>query len=116
MDGKIKRIESAAQMKAILEPIPAENFITNSYGYSSGKHCSLGHINTFITGDERMAGTDCNGFGAQVIVDKFLREKHSISNGHIVTVNDYNYVNGYNEDTPKERIMHLIEDMIKAGY
>jgi hypothetical protein len=31
-------------------------------------------------------------------------------------VNDSNRLNGYTESFPKERIMHLLNDMIRDGY
>jgi hypothetical protein len=37
-------IQNFTQIKEIIEPIPADQFIKNYYGDESGRSCFLGHI------------------------------------------------------------------------
>lgn len=56
------------------------------------------------------------GFGARQLTEKFLRDKHGLEGTDISSVNNGPYVNGYTEPKIKDRVMHLINDMIEAGY
>lgn len=108
-------ITKASEVKAIIEPIPNEEFITGKFMNSRGQSCFLGHINRTISlsGD---ANEDFNGFGTRELTAKFLREIHGSNYLDGTHVNNWNDINGYNEDNPKDRVMHLVNDMIKAGY
>jgi hypothetical protein len=55
-------------------------------------------------------------FGARQLTAKFLREKHNIHNANGADVNNSSRVNGYNETEIKDRLMHMINDGIAAGY
>jgi len=45
-----------------------------------------------------------------------MSEKHGYTWQDITTVNNYTGCNGYNEPVTKDRVMHLLTDMIAAGY
>lgn len=109
----MKKITKAQQIKDILAPIPAENFIVDTYELH-GKYCALGHIHMALSGDEY---GDRMGFGARKLTEKFLKEKHNTEMEEcIAAVNNRPDVNGYTEPVIKDRVMHLVEDMIAAGY
>lgn len=111
-----EKITNAAQIKAIIEPIPEEKFITCIYGDYQGNSCFLGHIHRALDPTEDNFYGDGDGYGARQLTRKFLEEKYGLSSSDGTSVNNYKGVNGYNEDTPKKRVMHLLKDMIKAGY
>ena len=120
------QITSAKQIKEILEPIPKELFQKGAYGNSlisdknfgtidNGCSCALGHIHRHFNPDDPQAIGDQNGYGARQLTAKYLIEKHArICN--IAHVNNSTGVNGYNEPEIKDRVMHLIDDMIRDGY
>lgn len=122
------KITTAQQIKDIIEPIPAELFQARYFGYSqdnqdcdnngredNGKSCFIGHIHRHFNPSDKYAFGDLNGYGARELTQKYLAEQYKIkANG--ATVNNFPYTNGYNEPEIKDRVMHLINDMIKDGY
>lgn len=110
------KITKAQQIKDILEPIPADMFITGEYGNKEGKSCALGFIHRKLSpkGEEDYRG-DKDGYGARDLTSKFLKEVHEL-NSNIASVNNSSSINGYTEPITKDRVMHLVNDMIKAGY
>jgi hypothetical protein len=122
------KITKAQQIKDIIEPIPADMFIPFNYGEDNNgkKSCFLGHIHRKLNKSKKILGCiyvndpndsfgDENGYGARQLTTNFLAEKHGIyANG--ATVNNYNNINGYTEPVIKDRVMHLINDMIAEGY
>ena len=108
------QITTAQQIKDIIEPIPAEKFICSVYGDKEGNCCFLGHIHVALSPNKSYFGDD-NGYGARQLTRKFLIEKHGI-NTDGSDVNNYETINGYTEPVIKDRIMHLIEDMITANF
>jgi len=111
------RITRAAELKAIIAPISPENFIVGMFGDGGPiNSCFIGHIHRAVSpiGPDDVSGNN-NGYGARAVVERFLREKHK-SDATAFEVNDYSYVNGYNEPEIKDRLTHLVNDMIRAGY
>lgn len=125
------RINTAQQIKDIIEPIPADKFQTDYFGWSianpvnrdgigfnikdNGKSCFLGHIHRHFNPEDKIATGDRSGYGARQLTEKFLIEVHDLSvDGS--DVNNSPCINGYKEPEIKDRIMHLLDDMIKAGY
>ncbi len=105
-------IENATQIKEILAPIPEDQFIVGELiDYTTGKSCAIGHINKHIGGHPLATDT---GYGARSLTDSYLKGKGF--NADIASVNNRPVVNGYTEETPKARVMHLVEDMIRDGY
>lgn len=120
------KITSAQQIKDIIEPIPSHKFIPGTFGYDNGSSCFLGHIHRHLnkTGkkllfipvnDPNNYFGDYHGYGAQELTRKFLKEKHGIY-ASAIAINDTSRINGYNEPVIKDRLMHMIDDMIEAGY
>jgi hypothetical protein len=47
--------------------------------------------------------------------DKFIYEKYGVGCTDIATVNNRPFLNDYIEDNPKDRVIHLLKDMVEAG-
>lgn len=109
---KITQITKAQDMIDIIKPISDKKFCENTYINDSGQCCFLGHIHTHINGE---ALGDLEGYGARELTRKFIDEIHGI-NADGADVNNGPLINGYKEKNPKKRIMHLLTDMLEAGY
>jgi hypothetical protein len=111
-------IQNFTQIKEIIEPIPADEFIAFRFGTPDGKSCFLGHIHRKLNPDNDPTNYlgDGDGYGAGVLTAKFLMEKHGIAYSNGATVNNSPGVNGYIEPEIKDRLMHMINDGIAAGY
>lgn len=115
---EIVQITKAQQLKDIIEPIPAEAFCSGDYDNNRGQCCFIGHVNKALVGvadpySQGEANTD--GFGARQLTAKFLREVHGCYDDG-AEVNNNPTVNGYTEPIIKDRLMHMINDMIEKGY
>jgi hypothetical protein len=111
---KKEGITKAIQIKAIIKPIPAEKFISTLYGDRMGNSCFLGHIHRKLSGEADYWG-DGDGYGARQLTEKFLNKVHGV-NASGADVNNYPDINGYTEPEIKDRVIHMINDMIKAGF
>ncbi len=100
----------------LLEPIPKEEFTTTVLWDGNNKCCSLGHLNRLLSKDPtnyvNAEYTPSKVMDFSNRVRKFINKKSNQQAG-IITVNDYNTVNGYNEGNPKDRIIHLFTEMSK---
>jgi len=101
---------TASKAKELLLPIPKEEFILYYYE-RGGKHCSLGHLNKLIGGDAYLLAPTSAFIGS---VYDFIKRKYGEVAG-LTTVNDTIHVNNYTEDNPKDRVIHLLNDMIAEG-
>ena len=108
----MEKITKAQQIKDILKDILKEDFIIEHYIHKN-KSCALGHIHRHFNSNDPYG--DGEGYGARELSKKFLLKKYS-SLKNIATVNNTTTVAIYNEPEIKDRVMHLVEDMIKAGY
>ncbi len=104
---------TAKQALEIIEPIPAEDFCTGDFKNFKGQSCALGHIHR-AKGDESGYG-DNDGYGLRQLTQKYISEVHN-EYADIASVNNNPYVNGYKEPVIKDRVIHLLKDMILAGY
>jgi len=107
---KITSIKTFKQIKAIIEPIAADQFCIGEFENNEGQCCFIGHINKHILGD---ACGNYNGSGTRQLTKQFIVEKHDIPWCDGSSVNNNNDVNGYTEPGIKDRLMHMIEDGIK---
>ena len=58
--------------------------------------------------------TSLDGFGTAEVVRNYIKSL-KLSFFNLVEVND-SRLGKYTEDTPKARVMHLVNDMIAAGF
>lgn len=117
---EIPQIKNAKQILDIILPIAPEKFIPNEYGDlqdpSNGKSCFLGHIHRALSGDTNDFQGDFDGYGARKLTKKFLEEKHSLKGISGAEVNNSPTWNGYTEPEIKDRVLHMLNDMVEAGY
>lgn len=114
---------TASKIKEILEPIPADQWITDIFTDYEGKCCAVGHFQRLTSSDPSdYSRENCKDdpwedpSPVRVLTEKFLTEVHDRRIESIANVNNDPIINGYTEDDPKARVMHLLDDMIKAGY
>lgn len=113
----------AQQALDLLSPIPKEDFIESLYTDGKNKCCAIGHLCRLTKDPTDYHWSNCsehyhdNVFKfARVSVEKFLTEQHNLAYKDLASINNWAIFNGYNEDNPKDRVVHLLTDMIKAGY
>ena len=112
------------EFKKKLEDIPNDNFIHGLYTDGVNKCCVLGHYNRLSSENpDDYRYTNCAGVKRTEKSGEDLREQsHNFLRtnplfGHsIASVNNTNGIGPYNEETIKERVMHLLSDMIEGGY
>lgn len=111
------KIINAQQILDIILPIPKEHFIAEYYGITdTPKSCFLGHIHRELSGNPDDFTGDFNGYGARELTARFLQHHHTIEDVDGTWVNNEPTINGYTEPEIKDRVVHMLEDMIKAGY
>lgn len=107
-----KQIKTAADIKKIIEPIPESKFCVGRFENGEGQCCFLGHIGKHMSGSAHKI----EGYRSTLkLTEKYLAEKHNIHQ-NVTRINDDRFVNGYNDETPKKRVIHLLDDMIKDGW
>jgi hypothetical protein len=109
------KITNAQQILDIIRPIPAEKFCRNKYIDEDGRSCFLGHIHLTLAPDEGNWKGDEYGYGARQLTRRFMLEKHGMNVDGTDVNNDPDY-NGYTEPEVKDRVVHMLEDMVAAGY
>ena len=121
---------NATIAKELLDPIPAKDFITNSFSDNNGKCCGIGHLIRLTSKNpDNYSPNNCSdrtykyGTGGVRIfvrdkVDRFMKKEHNINlyGDGLSEINNRDCHNGYTQKKVKARIIHLLKDMIKAGY
>jgi hypothetical protein len=115
------KITNFTQIKEIIEPIPKEQFIAHKFVDKVGNCCFLGHINMHFNKSKSMTepckAVAGDGYGARELTAKFLKDKlgynFSMDGSHI---NNSECYKPYTEKEIKDRVMHMINDAIAAGY
>lgn len=81
----------------------------------------LGH-HTRLTSDDpdNYSIENCNdsvvGNPLRTLTEEYLTKYHNLHHADGASVNNGPNLNGYNEPVIKDRVMHLLQDMIAAGY
>jgi hypothetical protein len=103
----------------LLDPIPADKFIHNEFGDDNSCCCVIGHLTRLKSDSPNdysyLNCTDYHRHPLRRSSQEFIEAKHDVYS-NIVDVNNDSNINGYTEDTVKERVMHLLKDMDDAGY
>jgi hypothetical protein len=107
-----KREITTQEALDIILPIPEDQFCVEEFENSRVQRCVLGAVQHAVSGK---ALRDGNGYGLRKKSREFLLDKHGIPYD-ISCVNNRNETNGYTEPVIKDRVVHLLNDMIKAGY
>ncbi len=111
-------VEIAKKCKELIATIPNEEFIIGQFTDRKGKCCVLGHISRLESGNPDDYEQDLfdrdGGLAGKLRVASadFILNKHDIGNRDIAEVNNRDNVNGYTEPEIKDRVMHLLDDMI----
>lgn len=113
----------AQEALTLLSAVPAERFQSDFFTDNVGKCCVIGHYN-------RLKSLDPNDY-SQRLSDwtehspgnalrnasaVYLSKNLHFVNIDISSVNNSESINGYTEPEIKDRVIHLLEDMVKAGY
>lgn len=129
----------AQKAKELLIGIPKEQWIIGSFTNGIDKCCAIGHYQRLTSGYcTNYSFDNCSDYNPytsfnpdkesvlRIISIRYFREVHNIENMSIACVNNNGdgisndryklHKLGYIEDNPKDRVMHLLDDMIKAGY
>lgn len=125
---------NATEVKNLLTPVPTEDFITTNFTDEVSKCCVIGHL-ARLTSDEpnNFSLGNCadveyflwmhEPIEAKIDVYNFARKKVNgflgeDENGNYTTLAEVNNrpIGKYNQETPKERVIALLDDMIEAGY
>lgn len=121
---------NAKDVKALLEPVPSEDFIVGIFTDEESKCCAIGHLMRLTSKDPNdYSNRNCEDGLAdpskmdtpmhvfnRVTTAEFLKDVHNIRGVDISYINNGPEFNGYDQEGPKERVMQLLDDMIEAGY
>lgn len=115
---------TAQQALDLLSSIPADNFIEKTYANPVTKCCcTTGHLTRIRSKfPDNYSPQSCsyvlmNDTEVDILVDttrEFLGNYEGIK-GSIISINDC-CIGKYQEDNPKDRVIHLLTDMVAAGY
>jgi len=123
MNTNSEQTETIAQEAyRLLKDVDTNIWITTFMSNGCGIGCALGHYN-------RLKSDNPNDFGIdnmseiimefssklRLISQEYLTIKFNNSLLDIATINN-NRHGDYQENTPKERVLHLLTDMIEVGY
>lgn len=125
--NQIKSKETVAQEALrLLKDIPSNEFLFGRYSDGHRRCCSVGH---YI----RLKSLDPTNYSIENCNDSLndnsplenplelrLRSRHFLlskkESGDIASVNNCDKIFPYNEPEIKDRVIHLLEDMVEAGY
>lgn len=124
LGGKPKEETEAQKLYRLLSSIPKDEWIINKFTDEVGKCCFIGHYARLVSGNPGDYSTNnCSDWLeypekglARNLTREFLISLGFGGGYSGADVNNINQINGYTEDNPKDRVMHLLKDMIKAGY
>ena len=110
-----RKIMNATEIKQMLEPIPKEEWITEDYTNKIDCCCALGHISRLLSDNPNdYSITNCSN----ILFGGLTRRFGIVQFGYptiLPRVND-GKDSRYPQNTPKDRVMALLDDMIKTGY
>ena len=103
----------------MVEGIPKENFIEGLDTDGVDKCCFLGHHSRLTSYDPTdYDDSNCDGGRFSDIFESsqlYLQSQLTQANS-IMDINDYDIYPPYTEPEIKDRLIHFLTDMIKAGY
>ena len=115
---------NSKRAKELLENIPTNEFIVGDYTDYKGRCCAIGHLIRLSSNNPTDYSMDnCEDIHDGEIYDfvrgrvsQYIMEVHNENHYDLSNVNNSTCINGYIEDEPKTRVIHLLNDMIEAGY
>jgi len=112
---------TAEKVIELITPIPEESFMTNDFSDGKDRCCVMGHLCRLMSKNpEDYSYDNCYEFGSsnpelskfRDKTNSFLIFKYGEYSTDISDVNNFTYVNGYNQPTPKLRVMTFLQDML----
>ena len=106
----------------LLNEVPSDEFITGDYTDKVGKCCAIGHLERLTKDPSDYSNKNCYdntttfGYAVRTASTKFIKEKHNTDYACIAEVNNKPRLNGYTEPVIKDRVIHLLKDMVAEGY
>ncbi len=118
-------METTAQKALrLLSEVPKEQFIVDDFTDNIGKCCAIGHY-------QRLTSKNPNDYSRENCDDSYIEiedspirtisEKFLLKYGmgysylSIANINNKPNINGYTEPEIKDRVIHLLEDMVAEG-
>ena len=112
----------AAHALRILAPIPESKWIVDKFTDEKERCCALGHymrLKSENVNDYSLWNCkDHDNCDLRLLSKDFLSSK-GYENIDISYINNCEYIEvyiEYDDPTPKQRVLHLLNDMVKAGY
>lgn len=107
---------TAQKYLRLLSDIPAEDFIAGWYSNEKDKCCAMGHIERLSSHNPKdYSSRNCmDNMKLRTYSNEFLL-KHKKIDVNMSFVND-NVSVYYPEPEIKDRVIHLLKDMVEAGY
>lgn len=104
----------AEEALRILEPIPEEKWCIGAFLDDHGRSCAIGH---YMHKKHGSLDNDGDLWGGRTRCALRKSSMAYLNEGQlsIADVNNGNCID-YNQPTPKQRTLALLQDMIKAGY
>lgn len=106
----------------LLKDVPEDQWITSSYVNEGRKACcAIGHLERLTRGNpnkyDRYLADSFTSFGKRIrnLSQQFIANKHGLRMADLASVNNDPRVNGYTEPVIKDRVIHLLTDMVEAG-
>ncbi len=115
---EIKEETIAQKALRLLSEVPKDDFITGEFTDKNGKCCAIGHY-VRLTSDNPsdFSNDNCHDMwnsDIRLLSRDFCFETYKLEIT-IAGVNNEDTHNGYNEDNPKDRVIHLLTDMVAEG-
>jgi len=112
----------AQKALTLLSQIPEEDFITGRFTDAQGKCCAIGHFQRLTSKNPLdYSASNCQDWdnkhnkGLRELTKNFIFKKHDMYATSIAEVNNNTDINGYTEPIIKDRVIHLLTDMVKEG-
>ena len=111
---------NASEALKMVEGIPKEQFIAQTYTDEINKCCFFGHAKRLSSSNpDDYSFKNCSTgehSDIQAPSMRFLRDTTEFAYRDLVDINDRPHTPPYVEPEIKDRLTHFLTDMIKAGY
>lgn len=116
------KITTATKVLELINPIAEEDFITDHFSDIKSKCCVIGHVKRLTSEDpndysnENCFSTICDPYHnlpREIRIQSLIFISDGLGSDISVINNQKMY--SYTQDTPKQRVVALLNDMIAAG-
>ncbi len=110
----------AQEALRLLKEVPEDQWITDQYTDKIGKCCSLGHYARLKKGYKSYDMWNNyyeDSYTLREKTQEFLAKKYNLNNEEdLSTVNNEPTVNGYTQESIKERVITCLSEMVAEGF